>query len=101
VKTYLSAPGFDAANAAMRADHFRLPELSRLGVPVTLAWAEHDQLVAPPRGGVAGVETVAIPDAGHLAMWDQPELVAELILRPHTRRRRVEADRSPGPATRA
>ena len=49
---------------------------------MTLAWGERDTLVAPPAGGVSGVETVSLPDAGHLAMWDQPALVAELILRP-------------------
>ena len=92
VQTYLSAPGFDAVNEAMRADYLRLEDISRIDVPVTLAWADRDKLVAPPQGGVAGVEAVAIPDAGHLAMWDQPELVAELILKP-------AADRFPGSPT--
>lgn len=97
VQTYLSAPGFDAANAAMRAGYLRLEDVSGLDVPVTLAWAERDRLVAPPRGGVPGVDTVSIPDAGHLAMWDQPAIVADLILRPVPARMPAP----PAPPTRA
>ena len=80
VRAYLSAPGFDEVNAAMRAGFLKLGDLARFEVPITLAWADRDRLVGPPRGGVPGVRVVALTDAGHLAMWDQPALVADLIL---------------------
>ena len=46
VRAYANAPGFDAANAGMRAGRFT--GLAEIDVPLTLAWPEHDRLVAPP-----------------------------------------------------
>jgi pimeloyl-ACP methyl ester carboxylesterase len=80
VRAYLEAPGFAAVNAAMRAGFLRAADVGRLGVPVTIAWAAHDRLVAAPRGGVPGARVTVLDDAGHLAMWDQPAEVAALIL---------------------
>ncbi len=47
VRSYVTAPGFEAANAAMRADVFSGVE--QIEVPVTLAWGELDRLVRRPR----------------------------------------------------
>ena len=44
VRAYAHGPDFPAVNAAMRAGHFT--ELAEIDVPVTLAWPEHDRLVA-------------------------------------------------------
>ena len=47
VRAYAEAPGFDAANAGMRAGRFT--GLAEIRVPLTLAWPDHDRLVARPR----------------------------------------------------
>ena len=78
VRAYARAPGFAAVNAAMRAGRFE--DLERVRVPVTLAWPEHDRLVARPRRLPANVRSVALPGAGHLPMWDAPDAVASLLV---------------------
>lgn len=60
------------AALASRASHVR--------VPVTLAWPEHDRLVARPVHLPPAVRSVALPDAGHVPVWDAPEAVADLLL---------------------
>jgi pimeloyl-ACP methyl ester carboxylesterase len=78
VRAYAAAPGFDSANAAMRANVFR--SLADVVVPVTLAWPDHDRLVGRPRQLPPAVRNVVLRDCGHLAMWDDPEQVAEVLL---------------------
>ncbi|MBA3300985.1 MAG: hypothetical protein H0T15_03875 [Thermoleophilaceae bacterium] len=55
-------------------------ELPAGDVPVTLAWPEHDRLVARPRRVPPGVRSVVMPGCGHLPMWDDPALVARVLL---------------------
>ena len=78
IRAYAKAPGFDAVNAAMRSTRFS--QLARVRVPVTLAWPEHDRMVARLRHPPPNVRTVILRDAGHLPMWDDPEQVAALLL---------------------
>ncbi len=78
VQAYADAPGFEDVNRAMRANRFT--QMEHLRVPVTLAWAERDRLVARPAHLPARVRSVVLPGAGHLPMWDAPELVAKLLL---------------------
>ncbi len=68
---YADAPGFEAVNRAMRAGRFT--RLEHIRVPVTLAWPEHDRLVARPAHLPPTVRNVALPGAGHVPMWDAPE----------------------------
>jgi pimeloyl-ACP methyl ester carboxylesterase len=80
---WIDADGYDGANKAMREDVFQpagYPAAAE--VPVTIAWAELDQLVGPPRPECrpAGARFVVLPDVGHTPMWDDPELVARTIL---------------------
>ncbi len=80
VLSWIDAPGYDAANHEMRSDAFDpagFPE-----VPVTLAWAEQDQLVAPPRTKQypPGARYLVLPGVGHTPTWDDPGLVAGLLL---------------------
>ncbi len=77
VRSYASAPGFDAVNAAMRAGRFAA--LAGIRVPVTLAWCDHDRLVAPP-ALPPRVHTRVLSGCGHIPMWDDPEQVADLLL---------------------
>ncbi|WP_084285885.1 alpha/beta fold hydrolase [Solirubrobacter soli] len=78
VRAYANAPGFDAANAAMRAGHF--PRLAEIDVPLTLAWPEHDRLVGRPRSVPAVAHEFRLRGCGHMPTWDDPELVADVLL---------------------
>jgi len=74
VRAYATAPGFDAINDAMRSSRFT--RLADIPVPVTLAWPEHDRLVARPRSIPPAVRSVVLRGCGHLPTWDDPEQVA-------------------------
>ncbi len=78
VRAYAHAAGFPRANAAMRAGVFT--GIDEISVPVTLAWAEYDRLVRPPRVAPPGARTVFLPDCGHIPTWDDPAAVADTIL---------------------
>ena len=78
IRSYARAPGFPAANAAMRAGRFA--DLGAIDVPVTLVWPDHDRLIARPRTLAEGVREVVLADAGHIPMWDDPEDVALALL---------------------
>jgi pimeloyl-ACP methyl ester carboxylesterase len=77
----LDADGYDGANQAMR-EHIFEPAGYPAEVPVTIAWAELDQLVGPPRAECrpAGARFVVLPGVGHTPMWDDPALIAATIL---------------------
>jgi pimeloyl-ACP methyl ester carboxylesterase len=78
VRAYADAPDFDAVNRAMRAGRFT--RLEHLRVPVTLAWPEHDRLVARPAHLPPSVRSVPLPGAGHVPMWDATDAVGDLLL---------------------
>lgn len=78
VRSYLSSPGYEGANSAMRAEVFAGVEDIR--VPVTLAWAEQDRVVARPRTRVPDWRTVILHGCGHIPTWDDPDQVARLLL---------------------
>jgi pimeloyl-ACP methyl ester carboxylesterase len=81
-KAYVTAPAYDEASALMRAG--RVDELKGIKVPITLAWAEHDTLVRnrplPAKLLPKKVEQVELPGCGHVPTWDDPELVARVVL---------------------
>ena len=77
IRSYLSAPGFEPANRAMRASLF---ELAPTTTPITLVWPELDRLVAKPSRLPAWVCSVDLPGCGHVPTWDAPELVADVLL---------------------
>jgi pimeloyl-ACP methyl ester carboxylesterase len=66
----------------MRAE--TVGDLSDLDVPLTIAWAEFDRLIRnkPLPAGVLPdrVRQLTLPGCGHLPTWDDPELVARVIL---------------------
>ncbi len=80
IRDWVSAPGYDAANAEMRAHVFENPELVR--VPTTIAWGTLDRLVAPPRRErmPPGAVYMELAGVGHTPTWDDPELIARLLL---------------------
>ncbi len=78
VRSYAVSPGFARANAEMRKTVFS--GLEDIRVPITLAWADRDRLVSPPRSVPPGVHTVRLRDCGHVPTWDSPDQVAAAIL---------------------
>jgi len=77
---WIDASGYDGANRAMRTHVF--DPSGYPDIPVTLAWGEHDRLVAPPRPErrPAGARFLVLPGVGHTPTWDDPELVARTLL---------------------
>jgi pimeloyl-ACP methyl ester carboxylesterase len=78
VRAYADAPGFTAANRAMRSAVFA--GLAEIEVPVTLVWPEFDRIVTRPRSLPANVTNLDLPGCGHVPMWDDPEAVATALL---------------------
>jgi pimeloyl-ACP methyl ester carboxylesterase len=77
-RAYAGAPGFVAVNRAMRGSQFL--DGHEIGVPVTLAWCEHDRLVVPPRRPLLAAREVVLHDCGHVPMYDDPDAVARVVL---------------------
>jgi pimeloyl-ACP methyl ester carboxylesterase len=78
VRAYVTSPGFEGANAAMRAAV--ISGIDEIRVPVTLAWGDRDRLVMRPRHGVPGWRTVTLRGCGHIPTWDDPDQVARELL---------------------
>jgi pimeloyl-ACP methyl ester carboxylesterase len=78
---WIDAEGYEAANAAMRRHVFD-PSGYPADVPVTIAWGDRDRLVAPPRPErrPAGARFLVMPGVGHTPTWDDPELIAQVLL---------------------
>ncbi len=98
---WIDADGYEGANKAMREHVFEpagYPPPAE--VPVTIAWAEHDRLVGPPRPECrpAGAKFLVLPGVGHTPMWDDPALVAQTILDGSTRVSSEEAVTNEGGA---
>ena len=56
-----------------------------VGVPVTIAWGEHDKVLLPrqahrARAALPDARHVTLHGCGHVPTWDSPEQVAEVIL---------------------
>jgi pimeloyl-ACP methyl ester carboxylesterase len=78
---WIDASGYAGANRAMRT-HLFDPSGYPEDVPVTIAWAEHDHLVGPPKPHrrPAHARFLVLPGVGHTPTWDDPELVARTLL---------------------
>jgi pimeloyl-ACP methyl ester carboxylesterase len=88
VRGYANASAYVEANRLMRGGI--VGDLADVTVPVTLAWAEFDTLVRPKplRDGIlpAGVRQVELPGCGHVPTWDDPGLVARVVIEGTDRR---------------
>lgn len=82
VRDYAGSSAYVEANRLMRAG--TVGDLSGIRVPITLAWAEYDNLVRrePLREGILPkrVRQMRLPDCGHVPTWDDRALVARVIL---------------------
>jgi pimeloyl-ACP methyl ester carboxylesterase len=78
---WIDSNGYDGANRAMRT-HIFDPAGYPETVPVTIAWAELDHLVGPPKPErrPAGTSFLVLPGVGHTPTWDDPQLVARTLL---------------------
>jgi pimeloyl-ACP methyl ester carboxylesterase len=77
---WIDAGGYGGANRAMRTHVFDPTDYPE--IPVTLAWGELDRLVGPPRPErrPAGARFLTLPAVGHTPTWDDPGLVATVLL---------------------
>ncbi|HKJ35144.1 MAG TPA: alpha/beta fold hydrolase [Solirubrobacterales bacterium] len=80
IRDWIEAHGYEASNEEMRRHVFEDPE--QVTVPVTIAWGELDRLVAPPKAHrrPPGTDFIVLEDCGHTPNWDDPELVARVLL---------------------
>lgn len=80
INDWLGSTGYAAANAEMRSHVFEHPEL--VTVPTTIAWGTEDRLVRAPKPErmPPGARYVELDGLGHTPTWDDPELIAELLL---------------------
>ncbi len=92
-RAYARAPGFVDASNNMRAH--RLTGAEDIDVPVTLAWCEHDRLIARPSRVPFPAREVVLRGCGHVPMYDDPQAVADVLLA-GSARGGVEAARSAG-----
>jgi len=77
LRAWTDAPGFDRANAAMRAETFT--GIEEIAAPVTLAWGELDTYVGPPRRPLPVARSVTLEGCAHIPVWDDPAAVATLL----------------------
>lgn len=75
---YARSPGFVDASDNMRANHFTGGD--RVRVPVTMAWCEHDRLIARPRQLPFPARETVLRGCGHVPMYDDPLAVARVLL---------------------
>ena len=78
VRSYLTSPGYETANDAMRTGVFSGFEDIR--VPVTLAWGDLDRIVRRPRQTLPEWRTITLHGCGHIPTWDDPGQVARTLL---------------------
>lgn len=78
---WIDSRGYEDANREMRSVVFD-PDGFPSDVPVTIAWGERDALVRQPRENrmPAGARSIVLKDCGHTPTWDNPELVARVLL---------------------
>jgi pimeloyl-ACP methyl ester carboxylesterase len=60
--------------------------LGEIRHPTLILWGEKDAVFRPPVGeelhrAIAGSRFSLIPDAGHIAMWERPDVVNPLLLK--------------------
>jgi pimeloyl-ACP methyl ester carboxylesterase len=87
-RAYARARDYPRANRHMRDNVFTGGD--GIGVPVTLAWGEHDRQVVPPRSVPAGWRQVVLRGCSHLPTLDDPDQVAAVV-RAGAARERVTA----------
>jgi pimeloyl-ACP methyl ester carboxylesterase len=83
LRAFAAAPSFDATLDAFSHERFRDGEA--IDVPVTIAWGQRDFLLIPRQGrravrAIPGARLVTLHGCGHVPTYDDPRLVAEVLL---------------------
>lgn len=83
IRALAGCPGFRPTLAQARGG-FRFAGVVQ-DIPVTIAWARHDRILARPKAAelrriAPKAELLVLPGCGHVPMNDEPELVAKVIL---------------------
>lgn len=80
ILSWVDSRSYDAANEEMRTGLF--DPAGYPPIPVTIAWGELDRLVAPPKRErrPADARFLVLPDVGHTPTWDDPDLIARVLL---------------------
>ena len=86
IAAWIDAPGYDAANAEMR--RHVATDLDRISVPTTIVWGALDRLVGAPRPERRPPDSrfLQFEDLGHTPNWDDPDLIADLLLEASSQR---------------
>ena len=82
VRALADAPWFDETLIAITSDRF---EPGAIDAPVTVAWGAKDRLLLPRQArrvtrAIPGARVRALPGCGHVPMFDDPALVAGVLL---------------------
>ncbi|MGW0434798.1 alpha/beta fold hydrolase [Micromonospora sp. NPDC003197] len=84
LRAVAGSPSFDADLVAITGERFECDRVIR--VPVTIAWGRRDRLLPPWQGRravrmIPGARLVLLPGVGHIPTYDDPALVADVLLR--------------------
>jgi pimeloyl-ACP methyl ester carboxylesterase len=83
IRALARAPWFDETLPAIAAERFTGG--GSIGVPVTIAWGEHDRLLLPHQArraadAIPTARSVTLTGCGHVPTYDDPAQVARVIL---------------------
>jgi pimeloyl-ACP methyl ester carboxylesterase len=83
LRAFAAAPSFDATLDAISHERFRDGEA--IDVPVTIAWGQRDFVLIPRQGrravrAIPGARLATLHGCGHVPTYDDPRLVAEVLL---------------------
>jgi pimeloyl-ACP methyl ester carboxylesterase len=83
VRALAEAPWFDATLPTLRHGHFG--DGAGIDVPVTISWGDRDRVLVPRQlwraaAAIPQARIVPLPGCGHVPTYDDPELVARVIL---------------------
>jgi pimeloyl-ACP methyl ester carboxylesterase len=78
-----ASTGFEATSEALHSGAF--DGGGEIDVPVTIAWGARDRLLFPRQSRravaqIVGARSVVLEGCGHVPTWDDPELVADVLL---------------------
>ena len=98
ISTYNNTPTFTKHLAQTRRARFR--DGASIEVPVTVAWGDDEQLI-PPKARRQDelpphTTTVTLAGCGHVPFWDDPEQVAQMILKATSYAPSLETTPAPG-----
>jgi pimeloyl-ACP methyl ester carboxylesterase len=85
IEAFAAAPGFEATLEATSDPRGFAPFAGGPGAPITIAWGRRDRLLLPRQAlraaeRIPSARIVFLPRCGHVPTWDDPALVARILL---------------------